>query len=102
MNRKLHHKDFSDELKNEAVRLITEQEYSCSEVCRRLGVNHNHISCWLRDYRGQPDTSPTNLVSNGETEDEINRLRKENKRLLMECEILKSAFLTKETNCDSI
>jgi transposase len=102
MNQKRQHRDFSDELKNEAVRLVTEKGYSCTEVSRLLGVNHTHISRWVRDYRDQLETSPPNPVSIREIEDEVKRLRKENKRLLMECEILKSAFLNKESNWDSI
>jgi transposase len=102
MNQKRHHRDFFDELKNEIVRLVTEQGYSIAEVSRRLGVNHTNIFRWVRYYRDQLETSHPNPVSIGEIEDDIKRLRKENKRLLMECEILKSAFLTKESNCDSI
>jgi transposase len=102
MNQKRQCRDLADELKNDAVKLVTEQGYSCTEVSRRLGVNHTNISRWVRDYRDQLEPPLQNPGSHRETEDEIKRLRKENKRLLMECEILKSAFLAKESNCDLI
>lgn len=98
MDQKRQYREFTDEIKTEAVRLVTEQGYSLTEVSRLLGVKHNHISRWVRNYRDQLESSPPNPVSIREIEDEVKRLRKENKRLLMECEILKSAFLTKEAN----
>jgi transposase len=91
MDSKRQRKDFTDEFKNDAVKLVTEQGYSCTEVGRRLGVNHTNISRWVRQYRGQSDSPLKNGGSTRELEEENKRLRKENKRLLMEREILKKA-----------
>lgn len=90
MNQKRQRKDFSDEFKNDAVRLVTEQGYSCKEVGRRLGISHSNVSRWVREYRNDLD-APQGSGSAQELEQEVKRLRKENKRLLMEREILKKA-----------
>lgn len=100
MNQKRQRRDFTDEFKNDAVRLVTEQGYSCTEAGRRLGVSHTNISRWVRQYRGQLDGAAKNSGSTRELEDEVKRLRNENKRLLMEREILKkaAAFFANESN----
>jgi transposase len=91
MNQKKQRRDFTDEFKNDAVKLVTENGYSCMEAGRRLGVNHTNISRWVRQYRNQMENPTQNSGSVKEMEDELKRLRKENKRLLMEREILKKA-----------
>ena len=100
MNSKRQRRDFTDEFKNDAVKLVTEQGYSCTEVGRRLGVNHTNISRWVRQYRGQSDSPSKSGGSTRELEEENKRLKKENKRLLMEREILKkaAAFFANESN----
>jgi len=100
MNQKRQRKDFTDEFKNDAVRLVTEQGYSCNEVARRLGINHSNISRWVRLHRNEAESANQNPGSVRDLEDEVKRLRKENKRLLMEREILKkaAAFFANESN----
>jgi transposase len=90
MSKKRQRRDFTDEFKNDAVKLVIKQGYSCSEVGRRLGVNHTNISRWVRMHRDQLENS-TESGSVKDMEAEVKRLRKENKRLLMEREILKKA-----------
>ena len=87
MNDKKQRKDFTDEFKNDAVKLVTEQGYTATEVGRRLGINHTNVSRWVREHRRRLE-NPTNTP---ELEAEVKRLKKENKRLLMEREILKKA-----------
>jgi transposase len=90
MSVKKKRKAFTKEFKNDAVKLVTEQGYSPSEVGRRLGVHQSNVSRWVRQHRRLHENS-----SNGsnplELEAEVKRLKKENKRLLMEREILKKA-----------
>jgi transposase len=92
-------RNFTDEFKNDAVKLVTEQGYNCTEVGRRLGVNHTNISRWVRQHRDKLENQ-TKPGSQPDLETEVKRLRKENKRLLMEREILKkaAAFFAKESN----
>lgn len=100
MNQKRNRRDFTDEFKSDAVRLVTEQGYSCSEVGRRLGINHSNISRWVRQYRDQLENPAGNSGSLRDLEVENKRLKKENKRLEMEREILKkaAAFFANESN----
>ena len=91
MNQKRQRRDFTDEFKNDAIKLVTEQGYSCTEAGRRLGINHTNISRWVRQFRSQLESGIQNSGSMRELQDEVKWLRKENKRLLMEREILKKA-----------
>ena len=91
-------RNYTQEFKGEAVKLITQQGYSYAEAGRNLGVNPNLLSKWKRGIEGSSsnDLSPGDAVS---IQSELKRLRKENKRLRMEREILKkaAAFFAKES-----
>ena len=91
MNQKPQRKKFTDEFKNDAVNLVTEQGYSCTEVGRRLGISHTNVSRWVREYRQKLEKSSDGSGSLKDLEKEVKQLQKENKRLLMEREILKKA-----------
>ncbi len=91
-------RSFTKEYKIQAVKLIKEKGLSISEAARQLGVDPKMI----RDWRKQLDRDGE-LAFPGHGNpfelDELTRLRQENKRLLMECEILKkaAAFFAKES-----
>ena len=91
-------RNHSKEFKEEAVKLITEQGYRISEAARNLGVNPNLLGRWKREFEVAEgnDSSPGGMVS---MQSELKRLRKENKRLKMEREILKkaAAFFARES-----
>ena len=91
-------KKYTQEFKDEAVKLITNQGYSFAEAGRNLGVNPNVLSRWKKEIEGIEGSglSTSNAVS---VQAELKRLRKENKRLRMEREILKkaAAFFAKES-----
>jgi transposase len=98
--KKRQRKDFTEQFKNDAVKLVIEQGYSCSEVARRLGINHTNVSRWVREYRKQSDPPSKGSISLEELASENSRLKKENKRLWMEREILKkaAAFFANESD----
>jgi transposase len=100
MNQKRRNKKFTDEFKSDAVKLVTEQGYSCTEVGRRMGISHTNISRWVREHRKQMESPSSSSGSLRDLENEVKQLRKENKRLLMEREILKkaAAFFANESN----
>ncbi len=88
---------FSAEFKNEAVKLVTEQGYSIAEAARNLGVNANLLGRWKKDSEQSKDENQA-PGSQAAMQAELKRLRKENKQLKMEREILKKAavFFAKE------
>ena len=100
MNEKRDRKTYTKSFKADAVNLILEQGYSCAEVARRLGVNPSNVNRWLRQYRDNKEKGPGGASCQRDREAEIRQLRKENKRLQMEREILKkaAAFFAKESS----
>ena len=86
MNNKARRK-FSQEFKEEAVKLVTEQRYKISEAARNLDIGSNVLSRWKRELEGQKTAKPIGL----DKETELSRLREENRRLKMAREILKKA-----------
>jgi len=89
--------NYTNEFKEEAVKLITEQGYSVAEASRNLGVNANMLGRWKRDIGSGSEKDAT--ISDGVSiQAELKRLRKENKQLKLEREILKkaAAFFARE------
>ncbi len=89
-------RNFSPEFKTEAVNLVLEQGYSVSEAARNLDINANLLSRWKKAVEHpEDDFSIGNSVA---LQAELKRLRKENKQLKLEREILKKAatFFAKE------
>ena len=91
---------YTREFEAEAVKLITEQGRSVAEAARSLGIRENLLRNWRRALRGDGDRTPTGRGNPPAPEDELRRLRAENKRLLMERDILKkaTAFFAKESS----
>jgi len=94
MGQKRTYKQYSKEYKEEAVALVREQGYSVPEAAKSLGIASNILYRWKMQKEAQLEDK---LLSDDERE-ELKRLRKENKNLRMEKEILKkaSAFFAKE------
>ena len=86
---------FSREFKVSAVKLVNEQGYSISQAAKSLGVDTANVRYWVEKYGGEAGVAPG---GEGSLRAEVQRLRKENARLLMEREILKkaAAFFAKE------
>jgi transposase len=91
---------YTQEFKQDAIKLVVEQQYSCLEVGRRLGVAASNVSRWVRGYRQDQQDLNDNGITRKELEAENRRLRQENRRLEMEREILKkaAAFFAKESS----
>ena len=88
---------FTREFKDSAARLVTEQGYSTAKAAESLGVDPRSIRDWVTKFAPQPPaTAPA--AADTELRQEVERLRVENKRLLMEREILKkpTAFFARE------
>jgi transposase len=92
--------NYTKEFKQDAIKLVLEQGYSCHEVGSRLGIASSNVSRWVRLHHQDQDDRTENGLSRRELEEENRHLKKENKRLQMEREILKkaAAFFAKESN----
>src|SRR5215203_5842186 len=82
---------YTREFKLAAVKLITEQDYSVAEAARRLGVSVNLLYLWKKTLGNAGDQAFPGQGQLPPLEEEIRRLRSENKRLQMERDILKKA-----------
>jgi transposase len=91
MNARRTRRNYTKEFKADAVGLVVEQGYSSAEVGRRLGVSENNVNRWVRQYRDKNESASADGLTREQLEAELKRLRKENKRLEMEREILKKA-----------
>ena len=89
---------YTPEFKAEAVKLVTEQGYSVAEAARSLGVHETLLRSWRQALQTQGDQAFPGQGKLPGIEEELRRLRAENKRLQMECDILKkaTAFFARE------
>ena len=81
---------FTKECKAETVRLILEGGKTVKEVCRDLDLVESAVRSWLRQAEIDEGHGPKGALTSSER-DELARLRRENRQLLMEREILKKA-----------
>jgi transposase len=100
MNTKFKRPKFTTEFKQGAVKLVTEQGYTRQAAATSLGVSLSAITRWVQAESGtqaRPGTKQESL--NLSERNELEMLRKENAKLLMEKEILKKAavFFAKES-----
>jgi transposase len=84
-------KQFSKQFKNDAVKLVTEQGYNVSEAARNLGIHHSSLRRWKKQFETSGNQAFPGKGHMGPEKEELDRLRKENKKLRMEREILKKA-----------
>lgn len=87
-------KKFTLEFKRETVNLITEQGYSIAKAAQAVGTTETNVRRWKTEL--EAEASGERL--NSDERAELVRLRRENKELRQEKEILKkaSAFFAKE------
>jgi transposase len=82
------HKRYSDEFKYEAIKLVTEQHLSRTQVARDLGIAIQTLRRWLRELTLEQPTAARSVSEQAERA----RLRRENELLRMERDILKKAI----------
>ena len=82
-------KNYTAEFKREAVRLVTEQGYSMSQAARNLDININMLRRWKKQINEQGQNAFPGKGRLLPDQEELYRLREENKRLRMERDILK-------------
>jgi transposase len=89
-------RSFSDEYKAGAVRLVLDEGKSVAAAARDLGVTESALRTWVERARADRTHGKTGLTT--AEREELARLRRENRILQEEREILKkaAAFFAKE------
>ena len=89
---------FTDEFKAQTVALIERREKPRSHIAKDLGIGESVITRWVKQAAIDGGRGPTGALTTEERQ-ELGRLRKENRILLQEREILKkaAAFFAKES-----
>ena len=90
-------REFTDEFKAEAVRLVTVEGHSARQVAKDLGIHESLLRRWrrkleVRQARAAGVSSSGTVAASALVEqEEIRKLKRENERLRMERDILKKA-----------
>ena len=77
---------YTEEFRQQAVKLIREQGYTVIKASKNLGVSTSTLSNWLNRYK---ETSSGELSESDQQK--LLRLEKENRELRMERDLLKGA-----------
>jgi transposase-like protein len=89
---------FTDEFKQDTIRLIRESGKTVAEIARDLDLSASAVRNWLNQAEIDEGRDSQGELTTAERQ-ELQRLRRENKQLQMEREILKkaAAFFAKES-----
>jgi transposase len=79
------------EFKREAVRLVTVHGYGVAEAARNLGINATMLGRWKCEHEARENGAFPGKGRLPSDQEELHRLRAENKRRRMEREILTNA-----------
>ena len=83
---------YTREFKVEAVKLVTEKGYSVAEAARSLGVRESLLRLWKAALEKGPAQAFPGQGNHAPADEELRRLRAENRRLQAERDILKKAL----------
>src|SRR3954452_16768125 len=91
-------RSYTREFKVEAVKLVTEKGYSVAEAARSLGICETLLRSWKQAFESQGEQAFPGKGNLPAIEEELRRLKAENRRLQMERDILKkaTAFFARE------
>ena len=90
---------FTPEYKLQAVQLVTEKGFSYAEAARQLGLRDTQIRAWKKQFDAEGAKAFPGQGNRSAIDEELHRLRAENKRLLQERDLLKkaAAFFARES-----
>ena len=80
-------RQFSDEFKEGAVRLVLDEGKTVGAVARELDLTASALGGWVRQARADRTKGKSGLMK--EEREELARLRKENRELRLERDLLK-------------
>lgn len=97
MNESTKRPNYGDEMRNGAIRLVLDEGRRASDVARSLGIKVGSIYKWVQQARVDRQRVPGTKLTSNERE-EFEAVKRENRQLKMEREILKkaTAFFVKE------
>ena len=89
---------YSPEFRRQAVELVRSSGQSIPQIADELGVSPQSLRNWVK--QGQLDSGERRDGLTSDEREELRRLRRENRRLTQEREILKAAaaFFARETD----
>jgi transposase-like protein len=92
-------REYTKEFKADAVKLVKQGGRSAFRVARDLDLTESALRNWVKQAEIDAGKGPEGALNTAEKE-ELRKLRKENKQLIMEREILKkaTAFFAKESS----
>jgi transposase len=85
-------RQYTEVFKREAIRLVTEQGYGVSETARRLGINAHMLGRWKRECDTKASAAFSGNGRLASDQEELQRLRDDNKRLRMARDMFKKAL----------
>lgn len=90
-------RSFTPEYRAGAVKLVIDEGKTVAQVSRDLDLVPSALAKWVKQARIDAGSGPTGALTTAERE-ELARLKKENRELRMERELLKkwAAFFAKE------
>ena len=91
-------RSFTKEYKAEVVDLIRHSGKSVGTICRELDLTETAVRRWVKQAKVDDGEGPAGALTTAERE-ELRQLRRDNRELRMEREILKkaTAFFAKES-----
>lgn len=89
-------RQFSEEFKDGAVRLVLNEDKTVGAVARELDLTPSALALWVRQAQAERTKGKSGLMR--EEREELMRLRKENRELRLERDLLKkvSALFAKD------
>ncbi len=81
------------------MQLVTEKGFSYAEAARQLGLRDTQIRTWKKQFDAEGAKAFPGRGNRSVIDEELHRLRAENKRLLQERDLLKkaAAFFARES-----
>jgi transposase len=91
-------RNFPDEFKVDAVRLVVEQRYTVTQACEAMGVGDSALRRWVADWHAQKEAPPRTAEQIRADMRRIKELERRVVDLERERDILKksTAFFVKE------
>jgi transposase len=86
-------KNFTKDFKEQAVKMVLDRGIAKTEVGRKLGVHSTTIGLWVKAFQTDSDNCFPGNGKSTPAEEELRKLRAENKQLRLERDFLKKTAI---------